>query len=205
MPTLEVVGSRTIKAFSAAEKVLGISRRDLRRAERFSKISPDAQAVIRQAKLDDIQVALEEIANEPLQRQVEKALELKERYRRPRRDRATKGDAKPDTAPQQGQVPEAESPDLVPDDRDSDEGTEEEKPVESPDTAPTKPSGDVVDQPSALVRRAGDDEKFEIIKSLWDQYIADEWDDGSEKMQVRFIKHLGYTVVARIKNQKFHH
>jgi hypothetical protein len=188
------------KGFSAAEKVLGISRRDLRRAERFSKISPDAQAVIRQAKLDDIQVALEEIANEPLQRQVEKALELKERYRRPRGSRRTNA---PDTGSEKDQLPEAEAPNVAPDDDDESDKPTEEKPT--PGTASTKPSDNVDDQPSALDRRAGDDEKFEIIKSLWDQYIADEWDDGSEKMQVRFIEHLGYTVVARIKNQKFHH
>ena len=54
-------------------------------------------------------------------------------------------------------------------------------------------------------RRAGDDEKFEIVTSLWDQYIADEWDDASEKMHLRFFKHLGYTVVARSKNRKLHH
>jgi len=192
------------KGMSAAERVLGVSRRDLGRAKRFANICPDAQAVIREAKLDDIQVALEEIANEPAGQQVEKALEVKERYRKPRRNRATKGDAKPDTAPQQGQVPEAESPDLAPDDRDSDEGTEERKPVESPDTAPGEPSGDI-DQPSALGRRAGDDEKFEILNSLWDQYIADEWDDASEKIHLRFFKHLGYTVVARSKNRKLHH
>jgi Bifunctional DNA primase/polymerase, N-terminal len=192
------------KGFSAAHRVLGISRRDLGRAERFANICADAQAVIREAKLDDLLTALEEIANEPAGQQVEKALELKERYRRPRRNRATNGDANPDTAPQQDQVPEAESPDLAPDDRDSDEGTEEEKSVESPDTTPGEPSGDI-DQPSALGRRAGDDEKFEIVTSLWDQYIADEWDDASEKMHLRFLKHLGYTVVAAKKSHKFHH
>jgi Bifunctional DNA primase/polymerase, N-terminal len=192
------------KGMSAAERVLGVSRRDLGRAERIASICPDAQAVIRHAKLDDIQVALEEIAGEPVERQVEKALELKERYRKPRRNRVTIVDTTPDTGQQQGRVPEAESPDLAPDDRDSDEGTEEEKPVESPDTAPGEPSGDV-DQPSALGRRAGDDEKFEIITSLWDQYIADEWDDASEKMHLGFFKHLGYTVVARSKNRKLHH
>jgi Bifunctional DNA primase/polymerase, N-terminal len=192
------------KGFAAAHRVLGISRRDLGRAERLANICFDAQAIIREAKLDDLLTALEEIANEPAGQQVEKALEVKERYRKPRRNRATKGDAKPDTAPQQGQVPEAESPDLAPDHHDSDEETEEEKPIESPDTAPDEPSGDI-DQPSALDRRAGDDEKFEIVTSLWDQYIADEWDDASEKMHLRFLKHLGYTVVAAKKGPKFHH
>jgi hypothetical protein len=189
------------KGFSAAEKVLGISRRDLRRAERFSKISPDAQAAIREAKLDDIQVALEEIASEAPGQQVEKALEVKERYRKPRRNRTTNGDAKPDTAPQQGPLPEAESPDLAPDDGDSNEETEKEKAVEVPDTGSAEPSGEV-DQPSALDRRPSDDEKYAIIDSRWDQYIADEWDDAAEKVRMRFIeKRLGYTVMARKKHK----
>jgi hypothetical protein len=190
------------KGISAAEKVLGISRRDLGRAERIAGICADAQAVIREAKLDDIQVALEEIASEPPQRQVEKALELKERYRKPRRNRATKGDAKPDAAPQQGQLPEAESPELAPDDE-SDKPAEE-KPVEGPDTAPGEPPADV-DPPSALDRRASADEKFEIVKSQWEQYIADDWEELSEQQQVRFAKEVqGFSVVVVKKRRHSH-
>src|SRR5262249_58585705 len=110
---------------------------------------------------------------------VEKAVEVKERYRRPRRKRATDGDATPDTAPQ---LPEAESPDLSPDDGDADEGSEKEKGVEGPDTAPAEPSGEV-DHPSALDRRVSDHEKFEIINGLWDQYIADEWEEAPERVR----------------------
>jgi hypothetical protein len=190
------------KGMSAAQRVLGISRRDLGRAERIASICPDAQAVIRQAKLDDIQVALEEIAGEPAERQVEKAFELKERYRKPRRNPATKGDAKPDTPP--GELPEAESPDVVPGDPDPDEGTEEEKPVEGPDTAPGELPVDV-DPPSALDRRASAREKFEIVKSQWEQYIADDWEDLSEQQQVRFAKEVqGFSVVVANKRQQSH-
>jgi hypothetical protein len=190
------------KGMSAAEKVLGISRRDLGRAERIANICPDAQAVIRQAKLDDIQVALEEIAGEPPQRQVEKALELKERYRKPRRNRARNGDAKPDTAPTE--LPKAESPDIAPGDPDPDEGTEDQKPVEGPDTAPEEPPGDV-DPPSALDRRVSADDKFEIVKSQWEQYIADDWEDLSEQQQVRFAKEVqGFSVVVVKERRQSH-
>jgi hypothetical protein len=193
------------RGISAAQRVLGISRRDLGRAERFANICPDAQAVIREAKLDDIQVALEEIADEPPQRQVEKALELKERYRKPRRKRAINGGARPDTAPQQAELPEAESPELAPDDRESDEGTDEEKPVQDPDAAPGEPPGDV-DPPSALDRRASADEKFEIVKSQWEKYVADDWEDLSEQQQVRFGKEVqGFSVVVINKRHRSHH
>jgi hypothetical protein len=191
------------KAFSAAERILGISRRDLRRAERFVSICADAQAVIRQAELDDIQTALEEIAAESPQRQVEKALELKERYRKPRRNRARNGDAKPDAPP--SELPKAESPDLAPGDPDRDEGPADEKPVEGPDTAPDEPPGDV-DPPSALDRRASPDEKFEMVKSRWEQYIADDWEDLSEQQQVRFAKEVqGFSVVVVNKKRRQSH
>jgi hypothetical protein len=190
------------KGMSATARVWGISRRDLGRAERIANICPDAQAVIRQAKLDDIQTALEEIADEPPQRQVEKALEVKERYRKPRRSRARNGDAKPDTAP--SELPKAESPDLAPGDPDRDEGTADEKPVEGPDTAPDEPPGDV-NPPSALDRRVSADEKFEIVKSQWEQYIADDWEDLSEQQQVRFAKEVqGFSVVVVKKRRHSH-
>jgi hypothetical protein len=190
------------KGMSATARVWGISRRDLGRAERIANICPDAQAVIRQAKLDDIQTALEEIADEPPQRQVEKALEVKERYRKPRGSRARNGDAKPDTAP--SELPKAESPDLAPGDPDPDEGTADEKPVEGPDTAPDEPPGDV-DPPSALDRRVSADEKFEIVKSQWEQYIADDWEDLSEQQQVRFAKEVqGFSVVVVKKRRHSH-
>ena len=122
------------KGLTAAERVLGVSRRDLGRAEKIASICSKAQEVIRRAKLDDIQLALLEIANEPTEQQVEKALELKERYRRPRGSRRT-----PDREPENGHLPEAESPNLAPTDDESDDGAEE-KPAKHADTAPAIPS-----------------------------------------------------------------
>ena len=138
------------KGFAAAHRVLGISRRDLGRAERLANICFDAQAIVREAKLDDLLTALEEIAEEPPQRQVEKALELKERYRKPRRDRATDAATSANTGAQTDQVPEPEAPSLAPNEDESDQV--EDDAVESPATAPAEISGDV-DQPSARSRR----------------------------------------------------
>ena len=157
------------KGFAAAHRVLGISRRDLGRAERLANICFDAQAIVREAKLDDLLTALEEIAEEPPQRQVEKALELKERYRKPRRDRATDAATSANTGAQTDQVPEPEAPSLAPNEDESDQV--EDDAVESPATAPAEISGDV-DQPSAVQGGAGHYEKYEIIKARWDEYFA---------------------------------
>jgi hypothetical protein len=101
------------RGMSAAARILGVSRRDVGRAERFANICPEAQQEIRRAALDDLQVALEEIADEPPEQQVAKAIELKERYRKPRRDRATDAATKANTGAQTDQVPEPEAPSLA--------------------------------------------------------------------------------------------
>jgi Bifunctional DNA primase/polymerase, N-terminal len=198
------------KGFAAAHRVLGISRRDLGRAERFANICRDAQAVIRQAMLDDLQVALEEIADEPPQRQVDKALELKERYRKPRRDRATDAATNANTGAQTDQVPEPEAPSLAPNEDDSDQA--EDDAAESPATAPVETSGDI-DQPSAVQGGAGHYEKYEIIKARWDEYFArnwdlyleDDWRHAPVKDQLRFIKEVfGLSVRIAGKNHSHH-
>jgi hypothetical protein len=175
------------KGFSAAERVLGICRRDLGRAERIASISAEAQQEIRRAALDDIERALLEIASEPPEQQVAKALELKERYRKPRRVRATDAATNANTRAQTDQVPEPKAPSLTPDEDESDQA--EDDAAESPAIAPADASGDV-DKPSALQPGAGDDERFETIKLLWEQHIVDEWTLASEAVQLRFLKEV---------------
>jgi hypothetical protein len=198
------------KGFSAAHRVLGISRRDLGRAERLANICFDAQAIIREAKLDDILVALEEIAEEPPEQQVAKALELKERYRKPRRDRATNAATNANTGAQTGQVPEPEAPSLAPNEDESDQA--EDDTAESPATAPAETSGDV-DKPSTVQGGAGHYEKFDILKARWDAYFAadwdlyfeDEWRRTPERDQLRFIKEVfGLSVRMAGKNHSHH-
>jgi hypothetical protein len=199
------------KGLAAAERVLGVSRRDLGRAARIASISPEAQQEIRRAGLDDIQRALLEIANTPPDEQVEKARELKERYRKPRLNRPTNADRKPGADARQGDVLEHEAASQEPAEEEDDEL--EEETVESPDTVPAEASCDT-DQPSAFRRRAGDDEKFEILKSRWDEYLADDWDQyledewrqAPEAVQLRFIKEVfGCSVRMAGKDHKSHH
>jgi ParB-like chromosome segregation protein Spo0J len=198
------------RGMSAAARILGVSRRDVGRAERFANIRPEAQQEIRRAALDDLLVALEEIADEPPEQQVAKALELKERYRKPRRDRARDVATNANTGAQTGQVPEPEAPSLAPNEDESDQV--EGDAAESPATAPAETSGEV-DKPSALQRGAGNYEKFEIIKARWDAYLADDWDQfledewrhAPERDQLRFIKVVfGLSVRIAGKNHSDH-
>jgi hypothetical protein len=195
---------------SAAARILGVSRRDVGRAEQIANICPEAQQVIRRAALDDLEVALEEIADEPPEQQVAKALELKERYRKPRRDRATDATTSATTGAQTDQVPEPEAPSLAPNEDESDQV--EDDAVESPTTAPAETSGDV-DQPAAVQGGAGHYEKFEILISRWDEYFArdwdlyleDEWRRAPERDQLRFIKEVfGLSVRMAGKNHSHH-
>jgi hypothetical protein len=188
------------KGFSAARRVLGVSRRDLGRAERIVSISPEAQEVIRHAKLDDDQPALLEIADEPPEQQVAKAREIKERHRKPRGKRATKADSKPGIVVVRGSAPEGGQAGQEPAEEDDDEPVDES--VESPATAPEETPGEV-DQPSALHRVASNDEKLKVLASLFDDYMADEWEDTPAVVQVRFIKEvLGYSAVTKVKGDK---
>ena len=107
-------------------------------------------------------------------------------------------------------MPENEAPSLEPAEEDPDQP--EERPVESPDTVPAEDSGDV-DKPSALQRGAGHYEKFKILKSRWDEYVADDWDQyledewrrAPERDQLRFIKEVfGCSVRMAGKNHSHH-
>jgi hypothetical protein len=126
--------------------------------------------------------------------------------------RATDRKIPPGRRPASGrcQVPRAEAPGLAPNEDESDRA--EDDAAESPTTAPTETSGDI-HQPSALSRRAGDDEKFKILKSLWEQYMAEDWDryledewrHAPERDQLRFIKEVfGCSVRMAGKNRSHH-
>ena len=160
--------------------------------------------------MDDILGALLEIAEEPPEQQVAKAVELKERYRKPRRDRATNAATNANTGAQTDQVSEPEGPSLAPNEDEFDQV--EDDAVESPATAPAEASGDV-DKSSAVQGGAGRYEKFEILKSRWDEYLApdwdqyleDEWRHAPERDQLRFIKVvLGLSVRIAGKNHSDH-
>ena len=198
------------RGMSAAARILGVSRRDVGRAERFANICPEAQQEIRRAALDDLLVALEEIADEPPEQQVAKAIELRERYRKPRRDRARDVATNANTGAQTDQVPEPEAPSLAPNEDEFDQV--EDDAVESPATAPAETSGDV-DQPSAVQGGAGHYEKYEIIKARWDAYVADDWElyledewrHATVRDQLRFIKEVFGLSVRMVGKNHSHH
>ena len=183
------------KGLAAAERFLGVSRRDLGRAALIAKISPEAQDEIRRAKLDDIQRALLEIANAPTEEQVEKVRELEERYSKPRQKRTANAETKPDSGTRKHPVPEDEptSPEPA-----EEEDEPDEEVVNSPDTVPEGTSDDM-DQPSALERSVSDDERFERVLVVWDQFVVPEWEQASEAVRLRFFEALGYSVVAAKK------
>lgn len=57
-------------------------------------------------------------------------------------------------------------------------------------------SSGVVNQPSDLGDCAPDDEKLEMLRSLWNEHIANEWKKASEKVRLQFFRTLGYAAVA---------
>ena len=179
------------KGLAPAERVLGVSRRDLARAALIAKISPEAQDEVRRAKLDDVQRALLEIANEPTDKQVEKARELRERYCKPRQKRAANADTKTETGAGKHPVLEDEPTSPEPAEEEDDEG---ERIVESPDVVPVE-TPDGRDLPGSP-RPASDEEQYERLEILWDQFVAPEWEEASESVRVRFLEARGYSVVA---------
>jgi hypothetical protein len=154
---------------------------------------------------------MEEIADEPLEQQAAKALELKERYRKPRRNRAASAETSASTDAQQGPVVEDQpAPGAAPSADESDQQEEEQDDqqhpaAESPAIAPADASEGTNEPPSVLDRRPDEDEKFERFKFRWEQYLADDWEQETERFHRRFIKTvLGYSVMPMSKAGKSH-
>jgi hypothetical protein len=155
------------KGLSAAERNLGISRRDLARAQKIAGITSSAKREARVAKLDDIQRALLEIAEQPAGEQINKVIELKARYSTPRGGRP---------AASETTTPRVKA-DLVvyPDAVDADDTTPEQSDSESQSD------------------KAEDDNTFARLKSRWPKYMGADWDNASPVVRMRFIAEvLGY-------------
>jgi ParB-like chromosome segregation protein Spo0J len=181
------------KGITATQRVFGVTRRDLGRFARIASICPEAQEEIRRANLDDTQRALLEIANEPPEKQVEKARELKERYSKPRWKRATSADRKRDASGRHREVPKTGPLSPEPPEQESDQA--EQEVIESPNTPPAESSNDPI----------GADEKFEALKARWNKYMVDGWEDAPEETHIRFITEVqGYSVLVTKKTGKSH-
>jgi hypothetical protein len=132
----------------------------------------------RRAKLDDVQNALREIAEEPAEQQVNKVSELEDRYSKPRGKRSAA--AKRNNAPHPAPVPEDEAePGHV--------GEESGQPEDGADS----PTGlEMITEPPELppaLRRTDGDGKYETFKSRWVQYCEADFAALPAAMQTRFV------------------
>jgi ParB-like chromosome segregation protein Spo0J len=199
------------RGMSAAERILGVSRRDLGRFEKIAGISADAKEEIRNVGLDDNQNALLLIAN--VSGQVEKVRELGDQYSEGRRKRAA--DARSKGSPR---VSTEDAEDDLQDDADesaadadsarpgSDQGTamktasrakknanDSETNTESPPTAPD----DDGHEPRPARLRDEDEKKYEAFKCRWAEYCEAEFAALPAAIQTRFATEiLGDTAAA---------
>jgi hypothetical protein len=176
---------------STAERILGVSRRDLGRYEKIAcNISEEAKEEIRAAKLDDVQVALVAIAKVARDEQVEKVRELKELYSTPRGARlsAAKSDqantddsaAVPEGGSTPGGTRSASTKSTPSASAATDEVVEESEIVdEGPPTVPDD------DEPECSP--ADRKKKVQALKRLWDKQLAAEWKETDTETRVRFV------------------
>jgi ParB-like chromosome segregation protein Spo0J len=133
------------KGMSTAERILGVSRRDLGRFEKIDAISAAAKEEARRAGLDDNQRALLAIADVPAKKQVAEVLELKEQYAGGRR--------KPPASKSEGSAPSsaAAATDREPDD--GGDGTDEAETDAERSTDPAEEVENTPDDSEASARR----------------------------------------------------
>jgi hypothetical protein len=187
------------KGMSSAERILGVSRRDLGRFEKIDGISAEAKKEAQCAELDDNQNALLAIAKVSAEKQVEKVRELGNQSSGRRRERA---------AVAKTGNPSSVSSDDVEDDADEPEpGTDSDRPgptdkgtkedssrgkrgasdseaaAESP---PTVPDDEEPEISPALARRR-DEDKLTTLKSIYAKHLAPEWKDTSPKIGLQFV------------------
>jgi hypothetical protein len=207
------------KGYSAAEKLLGVSRRDLRRLEKIAEMCPEAKKEARRAKLDDVLNALLEIADEPAERQVNKVLELAERYaerrRKPSAPEKSKKAARssaaaatkkkgvdtkenPDEAETDAERSSNASTEEVEDDADDAEAEGSSTTDDAEDDAEDSQAGaespptapeDDGDIP-ATFKRKGDAEMKETLLAIYDNHLAPNWPHASYVVQHWFVTEL---------------
>jgi hypothetical protein len=183
------------KGYSAAEKLLGVSRRDLRRLEKIAGMCPAAKKAARQAKLDDILNALLDIAEQPTKKQVARVLKLKQQYAGGRRkpSAAAKSKTRSPTAAATDKK-RAEVAD------DSDEATDEERSstdsneevkggAEDAEAAESPPPGDDGGIPSFL-RRTDEENIKAKLQKIYETHLAPEWPSIPLVLQCWFVTKL---------------
>jgi hypothetical protein len=187
------------KGMSAAERILGVSRRDLGRFEKIDGISAEAKEEARRAQLDDNQDALLAIAKVPAEKQVEKVRELEDQYSGGRRKRS---------AAAKSTSSSTVSTDDVEDDADESEtGADRARaapnrkvPKEKPSrvkedanhsetdagSSPTAPDDEEPEISPALLRKR-EEKKLQTLKSIYAEHLEPEWKDASPKIQLQYV------------------
>jgi Bifunctional DNA primase/polymerase, N-terminal len=218
------------KGYSAAEKLLGVSRRDLRRLEKIAGICPAAKKVARRAKLDNILNALLEIADVPAGKQVAKVRKLKEEYAGGRRKPSAPAQSKKSAGssagaatkkkgvdtkegPDDAEYAEAEPRDDVENDAedaeaegssiDSSEDAEDDAddPKGGAESPPTAPEDDGLDIPLSFLR-TDDDTKYQAFGARWARYCEADFQALPAAMQTKFASELlGKAVIATGKGE----
>jgi ParB-like chromosome segregation protein Spo0J len=202
------------KGYSAAEKLLGVSRRDLRRLEKIAGICPAAKKAARRAKLDNVLNALLEIADVPAGKQVAKVRKLQEEYAGGRRKPSAPAQSKKSAgssaaaAMKKGvntkdgtddaEDEEAEPRDDAEDDADdaeaegsstdSPEDAEDDVKDGSADSPPTAPD-DGLDIPPIL-RRTDGQKQYEVFEARWAKYCQADFAALPAAMQSKFASDL---------------
>jgi ParB-like chromosome segregation protein Spo0J len=189
------------KGYSAAEKLLGVSRRDLRRLEKIAGMCAKAKKDARRRELDNILEALLAVAEEPAERQVKKVRQLAEDYAGGRRKPSAPTKNKKTRVPVDDESDKPEPHEDPPGDAADDvEGDADESDAKT-QSPPIVPEGDGLGLPPIL-RRADGEKQYEAFKARWAQYCGTEFAALPAVMQSKFASDLlGKAVTAIGKGQ----
>jgi hypothetical protein len=203
------------RGMGTAERILGVSRRDLGRFEKIAGISAEAKDAARRAGLDDNQNALLAIAAVPAGKQVAKVRELKEQYADGRRKpsapanskkspgssaaAATKKGVNTKEGPDDAEDAEAEDSSTDPtgdveggaedaeaEGSSADSPEEVEDPKAGADSTSIVPEGDGLGIPPEF--RRTDEAKIKAwLQNIYDNYLAPRWPDTPIVLQLWFV------------------
>jgi hypothetical protein len=175
------------KGFSETERVRGVSRSEVQRAEKIASISDAAKAEIRRLNLR-VKRDMVKIGTLPPDQQVAAVHELAGPKDRtvtlrggaPRKDPQSKA-SDPASPAEESKQAEATQAEDEPEGRDGNV-------VESPKTAPDNADG--LDIPPALPRTDGGERQYEAFKSRWVQYCAADFAALPAAIQATFATEL---------------
>jgi hypothetical protein len=193
------------KGLSTAERILGVSRRDLGRFEKIAGISAGAKEEARRAGLDDNQAALLAIAEVPAGKQVEKVNEVKVEYADGRKKRSapkkTRKSVQPPAPGPKNQEPEHlendDSDGLGMDEVAPPDGSTEEVDDDADDLGTQGPSILPTDDGGAPAHPDENRTKAKL-QSIYDDYLAPDWPDTPPELQLWFVTEVLRVAIVNI-------